>query len=92
MMICSTAWLLSICGMTMIGGESNAGQINWPSNMDLNKMGQLFVSVFQYLTFQKDFSLKPISIGGDFVKLLSQILIPLQAALFGLAVRNRFRR
>jgi uncharacterized protein YjbI with pentapeptide repeats len=92
LIICATIWLFSICGMSVIGTQPGENQIKWPSNTDLNKTGQLFVSVFQYLTFQKDVLLKPINLGGEFVKLLSQILIPIQAALFGLAVRNRFRR
>jgi uncharacterized protein YjbI with pentapeptide repeats len=92
LMICATTWFLSICGMSTMGVQSNESQIKWPNYMDLYKFGQLLVSGFQYLTFQKDISLKPINVGGEFVKLLSQILIPLQAGLFGLAVRNRFRR
>jgi hypothetical protein len=92
LMICATTWLLSICGMSGIGAQHGETQIKWPSNTSLDNTGYLFVSVFQYLIFQKDVFLKPINLGGEFVKLLSQILIPVQAALFGLAVRNRFRR
>jgi uncharacterized protein YjbI with pentapeptide repeats len=91
-MILATACLFSIFGMSTMGAQPGGSQINWHNVTDLNKDLQLLLSVLQYLTFQKDISLRPINQAGEWVRVLSQILIPLQAALFGLAVRNRFRR
>jgi len=92
LLILSAIWLLSICGMSSIDIHGSANQIKWPNNIDWKKVGQLFLSVFQYLTFQKDVSLRPIGLWGEWVKLLAQISISLQTALLGLAIRNRFRR
>jgi uncharacterized protein YjbI with pentapeptide repeats len=50
------------------------------------------VNVFKYLTFQRDPYLTPATQGGECVKLAAQVFIPMQAALFALALRNRFRR
>ena len=92
LMILATACLFSIFGMSTMGVQPSGNQINWHNVTDLNKDLQLLLSVLQYLTFQKDISLRPMNQEGEWVRVLSQILIPLQAALFGLAVRNRFRR
>jgi hypothetical protein len=45
--------------------------------------------VLQYATFELRPRYVPLN---DFVKIVIKVLIPLQAALFALAVRNRFRR
>jgi len=50
------------------------------------------VDTFKYATFQKDYTLKPSTLCGEFIKLFAQILIPLQTAFFVMALRNRFRR
>ena len=83
LMILATAASLYFCGMRKIGAQPAENQIN---------PFKIILSVLQYLTFQKDIPLKPINDWGECIKVVSQILIPLQAALFGLAVRNRFRR
>jgi uncharacterized protein YjbI with pentapeptide repeats len=51
--------------------------------------GKLFASVLQYVTFELRPRYTPLN---DFVKVIIKVLIPLQAALFALAIRNRFRR
>ena len=51
-----------------------------------------FIDTFKYATFQKDYALKPSNIRGEFIKILAQMLIPIQTALFIMALRNRFRR
>jgi hypothetical protein len=43
----------------------------------------------QYATFEMRPRYVPLN---DFVKVVIKVLIPLQAALFALAIRNRFRR
>lgn len=58
----------------------------------IKKLWLVSVNTLQYATFEKTPYFKPETSLGDFFKLLARILIPLQAALFGLAVRNRFRR
>jgi len=49
-------------------------------------------TLWKYVTYQKDFAFVPMTKLGEFIKMLSQILIPLQTALFAFAIRNRFRR
>lgn len=92
LMICATMLLLGIFGMSIPGHNVIDVQVIWSGHIDLSETGKLILSVFQYLTFQKDIYLKPANLPGEFVKLVSQILISLQTALFALAVRNRFRR
>ncbi len=91
-MICAVVGFFFIFGMQKTGFKPEVIQISCFHNFNLNEVGQVFLSVLRFLSFQKDISLIPVGIGGEFVRLLSQIFIPLQAALFGLAVRNKFRR
>lgn len=54
----------------------------------------VIINTLQYATFQKEtiFSIKQGSAIGYSFKILGQILIPIQATLFALSVRNKFRR
>lgn len=52
----------------------------------------IILNTLQYATLQKATLLEPASLSGGYLKLLTQILIPLQTALFALAIKNRFKR
>ena len=72
-----------IHGITRIKGLSGI--------MDLNNIWMLLVNTFHYAIFKATY-FKPSSIGGEFLKLFTQMVVPIQIALFALTVRNRFRR
>lgn len=52
------------------------------------------LNTLQYVTFQKQPIFQPLpgSLPGEYLKILTRIVIPLQTALFAFALRNRFRR
>jgi uncharacterized protein YjbI with pentapeptide repeats len=50
------------------------------------------LNTFQYVTFQKVTVFTPTTLAGGWIRSAAQVLVPLQAALLALAVRNRFRR
>ena len=52
----------------------------------------IILNTLQYATLQKATLLEPVSLTGAYLKLLTQILIPLQTALFALAIKNRLKR
>ena len=54
----------------------------------------IILNTLQTVTFQKETLFVPRndSISGEYIKIMSQILIPIQVALFALAVRNKFKR
>lgn len=52
----------------------------------------LIANTLQYATFEKEPDFMPTNIYGAFLKIVAKVFIPLQAALFVLAVRNKFRR
>jgi len=52
----------------------------------------LFLNTLKYATFQRDFFFVPQNWIGETIKIFAQLFIPVQTALFALAVRNRFRR
>ena len=58
---------------------------------NFNNLWMLPVNTFQYALFRAPY-FKPASIFGEYLKLFTQIVVPIQIALFALAVRNRFRR
>lgn len=58
----------------------------------IDNFGMLLLNTLQHVTFDKAPSFEPTSLTGKFFKIAAQILIPIQAALLALAVRNRFRR
>ncbi|HPQ44690.1 MAG TPA: pentapeptide repeat-containing protein [Syntrophales bacterium] len=60
--------------------------------LDLKSIGALLMNTLKYATFQKDVLFVPRNMWGELIRLIAQILIPIQTALFILAVRNRFRR
>ena len=60
--------------------------------LNLKSIGALLINTMKYATFQKDIFFIPRNMLGDIIRAVAQILIPLQTALFILAVRNRFRR
>lgn len=57
-----------------------------------DKFWKTVISTLSYFTFQRDYPLKPASDCGALVKIFFQILIPVQATFFVLALRNKFRR
>lgn len=60
--------------------------------LDLSKLKALILNTLQYATLQKEAIFKPESLSGAYLKLFAQILIPVQTALFALAIKNRFKR
>jgi len=60
--------------------------------LDPKSIGALLMNTLKYATFQKDVFFVPRNMWGECLRLIAQILIPIQTALFILAVRNRFRR
>lgn len=86
--------LLSVFGVESTDSEGIHGinSILLPNSMDIEKGWALFLNTLKYATFQKDPFFKPINWPGETVKLLAQVFIPVQATLFVLAVKNRFKR
>lgn len=96
--------IVLIPGLTLLlnffGIEAN--QINndnlkiiqgFSGNFDLKRFGLLIFTTFQYILFVKVPDYVPYTYFGNIIVLFfSKLIIPLQAALFALAVRNRFRR
>lgn len=60
--------------------------------LDVKTLWPLLLNTLKFATFQKDPFFVPKGWIGETVKIFAQILIPIQAALLALAVRNRFRR
>jgi len=58
----------------------------------LRGITELYVSTFEHLTFVKVPQLLPSTMLARFIGALFKVLVPIQAALFGFALRNRFRR
>lgn len=63
-----------------------------PYHPQLHQIGATMLNMMSYATFQKEVLFAPTTQWGYLVKIVSQILLPLQATLLGLAIRNRFRR
>lgn len=87
---------LAVCGLSPVDTVNPpygiTGNVSLSSLTDFNVLKVLFIDTLKNLTFQKDYFLEPSTLWGELVKTIAQILIPLQAAFFTLAIRNRFRR
>lgn len=95
LLILLSTFLLSICGLMAVnsaGQSCNFSAVQWPQNADFQQMIFVLIDVFKYVTYQKDACLQPTSTIGQIVKTVSQILIPIQGALFAFALKNKFRR
>lgn len=79
--------LFGLTGIKSITDNSSVIKINeWPA--DIWNFGY-FKATIEYATFES----KPTFIPENwFLRIAAKLLIPLQAALFALALRNRFRR
>lgn len=89
-------------GMNFLGVEPFVGKepvygvmeikgFSW--SVDWNKVGLLVYNTIQHALFFKTLFFKPATLGGEFVlTVFTKLLIPLQAALFAFALRNKFRR
>jgi len=64
----------------------------WADVMNIQNLWAFILNTLQYATFERKPDFIPKTIYGGYLKLAARILIPLQAALFALAARNRFRR
>lgn len=89
--------ILGILGLCPVDSDNPSYGIKciriwWPFDMDFRKVGAIFINTLKYSLFQRDYYLKPSTQLGEFVRFLGQIFIPIQTALFVLALRNRFRR
>jgi len=60
--------------------------------LNVKSISALLMNTLKYATFQKDVFFVPRNMWGEIIRCLAQILIPIQTALFILAVRNRFRK
>ena len=56
-----------------------------------NPLGETTSMMIDYITFKKPDNM-PTGFWGGFLKVWFRLVVPLQAALFGFALRNRFRR
>lgn len=65
---------------------------SWTDLINFHNIKAIVLNTLQYATFENKPDFIPRTIYGGYLKLVTRILIPLQAALFVLAVRNRFRR
>lgn len=95
LLILTIAVLLGITGLIPSNQSLSyevAGIKGWADIMDFRNLWSLILNTLQYATFEKEPDFVPKTIYGSYLKLAARILIPLQAALFALAVRNRFRR
>jgi hypothetical protein len=71
--------------VTEIKGFS--GSIDW------KELWLLFYNTIQHILFFKTPFLKPETLSGNiFLTVSTRIIVPIQAALFAFALRNKFRR
>ena len=93
----SITTLMAYHGLILAKATSVSG-ITSINNLDDIKNFQnikaIILNTLQTVTFQKETLFVPRndSISGEYIKIMSQILIPIQVALFALAVRNKFKR
>ncbi len=93
------AILLGLAGLTNSKTSNNSehkeeihiffdfsADISWP------KASKLAVTTLEYLTFIKNVDMRPIDLWGRVIIVLGRIIIAIQAALFGMALRNLLRR
>ncbi len=84
--------LLSLVGLYSLDERAGSGMFLFGVNDVINNYWTLVLTTLQYATFEKAPDYLPITLPGKFLKIMIQVLIPTQTALFLLAVRNRFRR
>jgi len=65
-----------------------------PVNPDINNFSwklenilKVFISTFEMIFFKSPTYYKPSTVWGDFIRILAQILIPIQTSLFILALK-----
>jgi len=95
LLIFAVSILLALSGLVPLKGGSIYGieRIKGLADIiDFRKFGMCIISTLQYATFERQPYLIPETLLGECLKLLARILIPLQTALFALAVRNQLRR
>ena len=83
-----------ILAVTVLSALSGIANLDAPKKQVLMKstwelLQASFLSTLQLVTFESKPEYMPIS---GFLKVAGKLLIPIQAALFALAVRTRFRR
>ena len=83
--------LIAFFSLSIIGIEPYGGGAEFCSN-SLENAWTIFVSTLQLVTFNITREYKPATNLGTFIVIVFKILIPVQAALFVFALRNRFRR
>ena len=91
----SLSALLLVTGLTLPGSGSDLYGMDKhqiEAGISYFNMGPSMLNTFKIATLQKDALLTPIGWKSEVVKILAQIILPIQAALFAFAVRNRFRR
>ncbi len=90
--------VMFIAIVLILSGSGMSPMDNAPSHItsgldsDFGKLVIIFIDLFKQMTFQKDFYFVTTNLFGEIIKTLGKIIIPVQAAFFVMALRNRFRR
>jgi hypothetical protein len=95
LLILAISILFGLAGLSSLNQNPSYGIAEikgWADITNFQNFWTLILNTLQYATFEKEPDFMPTTIYGGYLKLAARILIPLQAALFALAVRNRFRR
>jgi len=95
LLIVSITILFGIVGIEQISkvGVSEVVAIKkWSDISSLDNFKHLLLNTLQQTTFDRNPDYIQKSLFGKYLKIFTQISIPLQTALFAFAIRNRFRR
>jgi len=79
-------------GLSFLGLEPIGVDIEPFSWRSLSSLWKSFLSLLEILLFRAPTYYRPSTIWSVTLKVFAQILVPIQAAFFALALRNRFRR
>ena len=83
-----------LVGLAMVSRTAGLELVksNTSFTVDPKNFVAVLLNTAEYAAFIKAPLLKPVTLWGEFFKFLTRILVPIQAALLFLAIRNRFRR
>jgi uncharacterized protein YjbI with pentapeptide repeats len=92
LILLSAVWF-GLVGLKPSKGRGDTVRIEEATDLFVPKTAAaLPLTTLQYAIFEKDPTYQPANTLGQYLKVLVKILIPIQAALFAFALRNRFRR
>lgn len=85
---------LGITGIekTLGDGHKVILSLSLKGDFSISRLGEIILTTLEHLTFSKAAEYKPHGQWGRFFMLLFKVFVPIQVALFGLSLRNRFRR